>query len=254
MLAGLILSSLALLLSPHRAWAERHGIEHRLVFSTFPSGGMRELFEHILSEAYARLGYEIELQGYPAERALLMANDGLVDGEAGRVSVVEKNYPNLIRVPTPIYVNRVAILTTATDIDPARGWAQFANHRTCIRNGYKFLESRVKGGNCHLVSSYEKMLGLLKNRRVDVALAEYFDILPTLSRLGLGEVRMLSRPMASNPMYHYLNRRHADLVPRIDAVLRDMAAQGRLKAIELHMMQTHYGGVADTCPLVVPAR
>jgi polar amino acid transport system substrate-binding protein len=98
------------------------------------------------------------------------------------------------------------------------------------------------------------MLGLLKNRRVDVALAEYFDILPTLSRLGLGEVRILSRPMASNPMYHYLNRRHADLVPRIDAVLRDMAAQGRLKAIELHMMQTHYGGVADTCPLVVPAR
>lgn len=253
-LACLVLAGLALLLSPHRAWAERHGIEHRLVFSTFPPGGLHDLFDHILSEAYARLGYEVELQGYPAERALLMANDGLVDGEAGRVSVVERSYPNLIRVPTPIYVNRIAVLTVDADIDPAKGWAQFAYYRTCIRNGYKFLESRVPGENCHRVSSYEKMLELLKNRRVDVALAEFFDILPTLGKVGMGDVRMLDEPMAVNPMYHYLNRRHADLVPKIDAVLRAMAAEGRLKEIELHMIQVHYGKLADSCPLLDAAQ
>ncbi|OIQ50157.1 Bacterial extracellular solute-binding protein, family 3 [Pseudodesulfovibrio hydrargyri] len=254
LLAGLILSGLALLLLPHRAWAELHGAEHRLVFSTFPAGGMHDLFDHILSEAYARLGYEVELQGYPAERALFMANDGLVDGEAGRVSVVEKNNPNLIRVPTPLYVNRIAILTTDTEIDPAKGWDQFLSLRTCIRNGYKFLESRVKGENCHVVSSYEKMMQLLKNGRVDVGLAEFFDILPTLGKVGMGRVRMLCEPMASNPMYHYLNKRHADLVPKIDAVLRDMAAEGRLKAIELHLMQVHFNNLAGSCPLVEPAR
>ncbi|MEZ7198534.1 substrate-binding periplasmic protein [Pseudodesulfovibrio karagichevae] len=252
MLTALILSGLVLLLSAHRAWAERHGIEHRLVFSTFPAGGLHDLFDHILSEAYARLGYEIELQGYPAERALLLANDGLVDGEAGRVSVVEKSYPNLIRVPTPIYINRIAILTTDkdTDIDPAKGWGQFANRRTCIRNGYKFLESRVKGENRHMVSSYEKMIGLLRNKRVEVCFAEFFDILPALGKVGMGGVRMLCEPMAVNPMYHYLNKRHADLVPRIDAVLRDMAAEGRLKEIELHMMQVHYSKLAGSCPLL----
>jgi polar amino acid transport system substrate-binding protein len=253
-LAGLILSGLVLLLSPHRAWAERHGIEHRLVFSTFPAGGLHDLFDHILSEAYARLGYEIELQGYPAERALLMANDGLVDGEAGRASQVERYYPNLIRVPTPLYVSRVVVLTTEEGIDPARGWGQFENRRTCIRNGYKFLESRVRGENRHMVSSYEKMVDLLRNKRVEVGFAEYFDILPTLDKVGMDGMRMLGEPMAVNPMYHYLNRRHADLVPKIDAVLRDMAAEGRLKAVELHMMQTHYGKLAGSCPLIAPAQ
>ena len=254
LLAGLILSGLALLLSPHRAWAELHGPEHRLVFSTFPPGGLHDLFDHILSEAYARLGYEIELQGYPAERALLMANDGLVDGEAGRVNVVEKTYKNLIRVPTPLYLNRIAILTTGVEVVPAAGWGQFSNYRTCIRNGYKFLESRVTGENRHVVSSYEKMLALLKNDRVDVGLAEFFDLLPALNKVGLGDVRMLCDPMASNPMYHYLHKRHADLVPKIDAVLRDMAAEGRLKAIELHLMQVHYSNLAGSCPLVEPVQ
>lgn len=250
MLLGLILSGLALLLLPHRAWAELHGRGHRLIFSTFPEGGLHDLFDHILSEAYARLGYEIELQGYPAERALVMSNDGLVDGEAGRVNVVEKTCPNLIRVPTPLYLNRIAILTTGTEVVPAWGWGQFANYRTCIRNGYKFLESRVKGENLHMVSSYEKMLELLKNKRVDVGLAEYFDLLPALNKVGLGGVRMLCEPMASNPMYHYLHKRNADLVPKIDAVLRDMATEGRIKVIELHMMQLHYSNLAGSCPLV----
>jgi polar amino acid transport system substrate-binding protein len=249
LLAGLLLSGLALLFSPHRAWADDDP-ERRLVFSTFPEGGMHDLFEHILREAYARLGYEIELLGYPAERALLMANTGLVDGEAGRVSVVEKAYSNLIRVPTPLYLNRIAILTTGAEIDPARGWGQFSDCRTCIRNGYKFLESKVGGENIHVVSSYEKMIQLLKNDRVDVGLAEFFDILPTLGKVGMGNVRVLCEPMASNPMYHYLHKRHADLVPRIDAVLRDMVAEGRLKAIELHLMQVHFNGLDGTCPLV----
>jgi polar amino acid transport system substrate-binding protein len=83
-----------------------------------------------------------------------------------------------------------------------------------------------------------------------VGLAEFFDILPTLGKVGMGNVRVLCEPMASNPMYHYLHKRHADLVPRIDAVLRDMVAEGRLKAIELHLMQVHFNGLDGTCPLV----
>jgi len=246
LLAALFLAGAVLL--PSRAWAERHGLEHRLVFSTFPTDGMRLLFGHILDEAYARLGYEVELQGYPAERALLMANEGVVDGEAGRVSVVEKDYPNLVRVPTPLYVNRIVVLTKRRDIDPAKGWGQFARLRTCIRNGYKFLESKVGGENCHLVSSYGKMLELLKNDRVDAGLAEYCDILPTLAVAELGDVRILDQPMAFNPMYHYLNRRHAALVPGIDAVLRDMAESGRMEELERHIKELHGVGHVHAAP------
>ena len=252
--ACLLLACLCLLSWPSQAWAERHDPEHRLIFSTFPSGGMRELFDHVLTEAYGRLGYEVELQGYPAERALFMANEGLVDGEAGRVNVVEKEFPNLIRVPTPLYVNRIAVLTKVRGLDPAKGWGQLAGYKVCIRNGYKLLESQIGGENCHRVSSYEKMLDLLKNNRVDVGLAEYIDILPTLSKAGLGEVRMLCEPMAVNPMYHYLNKRHADLVPQIDAALRRMTDEGRLKDIERHLMQVHYLGLAGTCPLFESAQ
>ncbi|EGB15217.1 hypothetical protein DND132_2011 [Pseudodesulfovibrio mercurii] len=258
LLAVLILSAPALAAWPSPALAELHGISHRLVFSTFPPGGLRELFDRILTEAYARIGYEVELQSYPAQRALLMANDGLVDGEAGRVSVVEKGYRNLVRVPTPLYVNRIAVLVGEAGmrpaVDPARGWGQFAGCRTCIRNGFKFLESKVEGDGCHKVSSYEKMLELLRNGRVDVGLAEYFDIQPTLGAVGLKGVRILDAPMAANPMYHYLNKKHAALVPLIDAELRSMAEEGRMLAIEHDILREHHVDPASFLPLPELAR
>jgi len=251
-------SSLLLLLAlalcalgfPWTAHASPPDQRPQMVFSSFSSDGMSELFNRILGEAYAELGYEAVIWKLPPERALIMANDGMVDGEAARVSVIEKDYPNLIRVPTPLYLNRVAAFTKRSDFDPETGFGGMGNNPVCICNGYKFLEKATTGMDRHTVASYERMLALLQSDRVEFALAEYIDILPTLGKVKLDGIRVLDKPLAVNPMYHYLNRKHADLVPAVDAVLRRMAADGRMEEILHSMMCEFLGESLSPCPML----
>ena len=56
-------------------------------------------FDVIAGEAFRRAGLRLRLVKLPAERGLINANDGIEDGDLSRISGLEKNYPNLVRVP-----------------------------------------------------------------------------------------------------------------------------------------------------------
>jgi len=221
-----------------------------LVFSTFESRGMSRLFERILEEAYARIGYVATFVEVPAERALVMSNQGKVDGEAGRVPVIEPGCPNLIRVPTPIYTNRVVAFTRADGVPYVASWDALIHYRVGTALGYKFVGKMTSNMNRTMVSDYGKLFNMLTRGRVDVVVAEYFDVLPALRTLDLKTVRLLQPPLAFNPMYHYLHKRHADLVPRIDRALRDMRREGRMLEIQREM-ERGLGGLEYpfSCPV-----
>jgi len=220
-----------------------------LLFSTFESRGMGRLFRRILEEAYARIGYAVGFAEVPAERALVMSNDGTVDGEAGRVPVIEPRCPNLIRVPTPIYTNRIVAFARQDGISPDATWDDLMPYRVGVLLGYRYIDKRTALMNRAVVSSYANLFSLLLEGRVDVAVVEYLDALPALRSLDMKTLRMLQPPLAFNSMYHYLHRRHADLVPKIDAVLREMVAEGRMEAIQREM-ETELGGLQ--CPMQCP--
>lgn len=204
----------------------------KLVFTTFPSSGMEVLFRRILTEAYGRIGLDVKILSVPAERALAMSNQGLSDGEAARVAVIEDTYTNLVRVPTPLYTNVVVGFSKITGLDPAKGWSILDPYRIGSVLGYKYIEKQTQDHGAHtLATCYHQLFAMLKNDRLDVALTEYLDVMPSLVGFHFGEIRLLSPPFARNPMYHYLHKKHADLVPRIDAVLARMKEEGRLDAI-----------------------
>ncbi len=208
-----------------------------LVFTTFPSEGMGLLFERILREAYARIGYDVVMEKVPAERALVMANQGKVDGEAARVSVIEPNCPNLIRVPTPLYVNRVVVFTKRKDIDPAKGWGSLSRYKVGSVLGYKYIQKKTANMNRVLALDYRQLFTMLVNDRIDVAVTEYFEVLPILRVMDPEGIKMLLPPLDYKSMYHYLHKRHAALVPKIDSVLRAMREEGRMEAIQREMEQ-----------------
>jgi len=58
--------------------------------------------EKVLNEAYQRLGINMQIKKFPAERALYTSNSGLVDGELCRVEGLDKTYTNLIRIPVAV--------------------------------------------------------------------------------------------------------------------------------------------------------
>ena len=68
--------------------------------------------EFILTEAYKYLGIDLTFTTLPAQRALKLSESGEIDGETQRITVIEKSFPTLIRVPTPIsYVDLSVFMT-----------------------------------------------------------------------------------------------------------------------------------------------
>ncbi|WP_319543902.1 transporter substrate-binding domain-containing protein [uncultured Pseudodesulfovibrio sp.] len=211
----------------------------QLTFSTFLSEGMGVLFERILTEAYAQLGYDVTIKGFPAERALAMSNEGLVDGEAGRVSVIEGSYTNLIRVPTPLYTNRVAAFSRQAHFNTKNGWNSLKGYSVGAVLGYKFIEKMTEDLDTVYFRNYSILFKALDNNRIDVAVSEYLEALPTLGQLHLIQIGSHYPLLAHNPMYHYLHKSKAWLIPAIDSILHEMEKSGRMDEI-LNELEAEY--------------
>ena len=49
----------------------------------------------IVMEAHERIGLKLTVKHYPAKRALELSNEGITDGEIGRIRTINEQYPNL---------------------------------------------------------------------------------------------------------------------------------------------------------------
>lgn len=183
----------------------------------------------ILEEAYKRLGIEIVAVPLPAERALRVADSGLTDGETVRIEGLEALYPNLVRVPEPVASVKVKAFTTGKTF-PVTGWESLRSYSICYMHGLKLYEQGTQGMNRISAMGLENALRLLRDGMCEVAvLSPYAWIL--VDSLNFGPMLELEPPIAAYDLYHYVHRRHADLVPLLAEELRKMKQEGVIEAI-----------------------
>jgi len=184
---------------------------------------------HILQEAYRRLGIEVREELLPHERSLRAANAGETDGEVMRMAGIEAQYPDLVRVPEPVVTFDAVAFTTglAFQVD---GWESLRPYPVCINRGMKMAEQGTEGMNRMFGTSVEQIIEMLRRGHCLVAVLGRFAWLE-FDRLDAGPIRELEPPIASLPLFHYVNRRHAALVPKLAETLRQMRRDGTTAAI-----------------------
>src|SRR5690606_6990054 len=64
----------------------------------------------LLQQAYRMNGHEFRPQLVPSQRALFMAENGLVDGDLFRIEGIAAEHPNLVPVPYPMFHGQVIAL------------------------------------------------------------------------------------------------------------------------------------------------
>lgn len=183
----------------------------------------------LVKAVYAELGMAPVFELLPSERALVEVNAGRYDADLVRVEGVEKMFPNLVR--SEEFIRRTELYAYARR---GAGTAfktvdELARHRLGFTRGSKlageFLQARGwQAAEANSVDSLFKMLAL---GRFDIALVTSTQLLPQNAALREGAERAGPVLMTSYS-YHLLNRKHQDLVPRFDAVLRAMRADGRM--------------------------
>lgn len=190
-------------------------------------------FDRLVRELCLPLGYAVTVQKPPAERALMLANQGLDDGDGPRIRGLDNasNYPNLVRVDEAL----LDVDFRAFTLDPAiaiAGWEDLAGYPVAIVTGWKILEHELAGHpRIVKVNEPDRLFRLLASRRTDIVVIDRFSGIEAAASLELCDIRVLEPALATEPMYLYLNHRHADLADHLADGLRAMKASGRYRQI-----------------------
>lgn len=197
-----------------------------------------DVAEKIVGEAYRSIGIEITTSAMPGERALMIADHAKTDGDINRVAGIEKNYPNLMMVPVAV-MNFDAVVIVKKVKFKVDGWESLRPYVIGIRRGTKFAESGTKGMHVESVTQYRELFKMLDKGRIDLVVLARPSVKGVFKQMqseGDGKVldgmTVLEPPVAHFKTYHFLHKKHAELVPKMTNALKVMASEGRIKAIQ----------------------
>lgn len=188
----------------------------------------------ILPEIYHKLGLEIVIHPLPGKRAQMEVINGKADGEIMRIWIYGQETPSVIRVPTPYY----HLETTAFVLKNS------GNTVSCIDDLKRYTLAKVSGvkhtsnitegmQNVYDLGSTEQMMKFLHSGRADVALTNTINGILELRRLKITDIVPSGSPLETLDLFHYIHKDHKELIPRIDAVIKEMIESGELQDLIL---------------------
>lgn len=187
--------------------------------------------EQILTMAYEKLGLSVSFERFPLNKSLEVANAGDMDGETGRVEGLEKKYPNLRRVPVQIDSLDAVALATKPGIE-VDGWESLSGYRVGYIAGGQLVEQKTRGWErVSVVKDMSQGLRLLIEGDLDVFIDERRHAAREIAFFRLDSVKILEPAIVEIPLYHYVHKKNAHLIPRLTEVLKDMKATGVIEKI-----------------------
>ncbi|MES2015823.1 MAG: transporter substrate-binding domain-containing protein [Pseudomonadota bacterium] len=187
--------------------------------------------EQVMTEAYRRIGRTLVVHKLPGERTLLMANDGAMDGELYRKLGMEREYPNLIILPVPLLTYEIVIFTRGTEF-VVNGWDSLRPFTVGYVRGIKIVTENTVGMKREAVATMEQAMQKLAMGRTDIVVGNRLTGLAALEALKMDDVRILSPSLASFPVFHYVHKKHAALVPELLAALQAMKADRTIEKLQ----------------------
>lgn len=197
------------------------------VLAPYTTPDRKGFLDQLVQALFREVGREAEMLIYPTatERGMLNANEGLDDGLAMRVGGLEKQYPNLIRVPEPVAINEFVAISIRHRF-ATTNWDSLQPYAVSYILGWKVFEQNVpRGRELTLVRDAEQLFTLLARDRTDVVLYERWQGLAQTRAMGL-KVQVMEPPLVRTPMYLYLHRKHAALVPQVAQALVKLKQNG----------------------------
>jgi len=227
----LILSVLSILLS-HPAQAD-DPTKH-ITLSAIDNEQTHTATILILREAYHRIGYTVTFELLPGKRALILANSGETDGDVARIKGTESKFQNLLPVPTPIIQFKGGVFTKRVS-KQINSWSDLQGLSIGIIRGIRYSELGTKGMDRTIAHDMSHLFTLLDRNRIDVAIAVIrageLEISENFPNSG---IHLLGKPVFVAPLFHFLHKKNAQLIPLLNATFQDMSTSGILGDLYEH--------------------
>jgi hypothetical protein len=187
-------------------------------------------------EVFRRLGIPLEVEVMPTQRVSAMVDSGAVDGQFMRVAAYADAHPEQVRVDEVIYevgfalwVSKPALSLSRLQDLASTNW--IGVYKRGVELCQRALSPLVPAERLSSVATEQDGLRMLVTGRVDY----YCEIDAALQSAlyspefkGATTVRPLLTVGDRILLYPYLSKTHAELAPRLAAVLKAMKAEGLL--------------------------
>lgn len=178
----------------------------------------------VAKELYRRLGHDVVFTFLPAKRSIREVNSGKYDAELLRSTGFENKFPNLIRMTEPLYsVSVSAIVRVDSNIKNAT-WDSLKKYKVVYPLGYKLLDIRLREHTTHKVSNTKLIPTMVAKGRVDVGIMITHTAKKAVE--SIKGLMVLSPPLETVTLYHYLNVKHRRLIPSLEKTLIEMNDSG----------------------------
>ncbi|GAB4533578.1 MAG: hypothetical protein Tsb0019_35280 [Roseibium sp.] len=199
-----------------RADTSRH-----LVLSGFEAPGMIDVALKRLRAAYKTLGIEVAVKVTTPSRALVDSSSGRTDGEVVRADVIEEHYPSLMRVEVPLFTISTYAYGTLPELAD-KPVQDLKSLRAGYVRGAVFAEQTTRDyAETWQADSLDQLFAMLLQDRIDLAIAIERPARAMIEKSDLeGQVFAIRSSRRDYDFFHYLHEKKADLVPRIEKVLK----------------------------------
>lgn len=191
----------------------------------------------IYGEAFKRLGMPVQIASFPLARGTAMANQGSVDGQAGRIRAYGDTHPDMLRVEEPVMDFTFSLYTANPALRLQRvedlvGTSLQLEYRRGILFCQNTMAKLVAPDRLSDITHTEQGLKKLVAGRTDIYCDIEVYVRESLNAPEFKDVTGLRKvlDLASVQTYPYVNKKHAGLAPRLAAILKQMRAEGLLSA------------------------
>lgn len=235
---GAALAVLCLLLPCTAPWAQT---ATPLVLGTpRPDGNYAGAYlRRIYTELFNRLGIPIEIRTLPTARLTLELTNGGIDGDLSRPLGFSESQPNLVRADEPVFeivyalwaVNPSIKLTKLEQLRQLPYTATFTRGVVQCEDALKSVLPEQRVVDVTTTAGALNMLHYGRNELycgVDIAVLSDAGSPEFADKPPLLKVMNIAKP---DPLYMYLQRKHAALIPQINTTLRKMKADGTMERL-----------------------
>ena len=229
---ALLVSLLALALS--FGGAPTASADEELVIVQGSGNPQLEFCRQLLGVVFQRVGKKVKVVSVPAERAIRLTSEGVVDGDCLRVSKIVDQYSNLVQVPE--YLHTVSFTAFSTKIKHLPdGWESLKPYRVATPSGWKLIEERISTVSPRQVLEVidtEALFSVLALGRVDIGISNLVSGWQYFGEYGNeGGIFPILPPLEQVPLFLTLNEKNRSLIDPLTQAIIELKEQGIWKAI-----------------------
>lgn len=209
--------------------------KQKIVFSSGATPGSFQamIMQPILTEAFAQIGYELQVEYVPASRSTVLANKGQTDGELNRVShfyqTTQGQFSNLLRID-PVIVHAKTAIFARKDLVPCSA-KSMNDSAIAFKRGRRLTSKELHSDMYNFSEIFEvgtdkQAIQMLVKGRVEYAQTGLQIGSKLLIQLQANEQFQPCFIRPAKSIHGYIHKKHKDLLPKLMHALTEMKQQG----------------------------